>query len=232
MLILALAFAENIPGSRHLVYGGLAGVAGAAGLSALYHGLATGTMGVVAPLSAVLTAVVPMLYGWVIEGMPEFFKIAGFVLALMAVWFLSSPAGSVKIRLNALLLPTGAGLGFGLFFVLISHAGETAVLWPLVSARAVSITLLGTILALTGKCRIPEKGPFIFIALTGILDAAGNALFVMASQFGRLDMAAVLSSLYPISTVILAWWVLGERLRAKQWIGIGTALAALALITS
>lgn len=230
LLLLALTSAPSIPGTTHLVSGGLAGIFGVLGLVGLYTGLSRGRMGLVAPLSALVTALVPMLFSFVVEGLPGPMQISGFGIAMVAVWFLSSPGGGIRIEKGELRLSILAGLGFGLFFIFLDHAADQAVLWPLVMVRATSIVLMVVILATTGKLELPPRGNFVFIALAGILDTTGNAAFGMAAHLGRLDIAAILASLYPASTVLLAWLVLKERLGMRQWFGVATAGAALVLI--
>lgn len=231
---LAVGLAEPFPTREAWLYGGLAGICGAVGLVILYRSLARGPMGVVAPLAAVGTAGLPVLWGAWLEGWPAPVQVAGFVLAMVAVWLISTTGKGqpVRARLRDLALPAAAGLTFGLFLILIAQAGEKTVLWPLVAARLAS---LGTLLAgmiVTRRARklLPAASALLPCCLAGILDASGNALYTLATQAGRLDVATVVSSLYPAGTVLLAWIVLKERLAARQWLGIGAALVALVLI--
>ncbi len=230
LFALALIFAGPLPTPTELLWGGAAGMAGAIGLIALYRALATGQMGVAAPVSAVLAAGVPVVFGALIEGLPGGWQMAGFGLALIAVWFISRADG-VTLRLRALGLPLVAGLGFGAFFVLIDQASATSILWPVVAARAASISTLIGVAGLARQPAWPERRHLPLVALSGMLDAGGNAFFMLAAQAGRLDVASVLSSLYPASTVGLAWLILKERLTRAQLVGIVAALAAIILIT-
>lgn len=233
LVILALLFAEGMPHMKYLLFGALAGIFGAFGLVALYRGLAVGRMGIVAPISAVVTAFIPMVFAFFNEGLPPKMQILGFFIALLAVWFLSSSVGGVKTRLNELLLPVAAGAGFGLFFIFIDRVSDEAILWPLVAARLGSLCLVSTFFLIRRRqMEIPARGQFLFIALAGIFDTGGNAFFALATRLGRLDTSAVLSSLYPAATVMLAWLILKERLSHKQWFGVVAALLALALIAS
>ncbi|WP_372682265.1 EamA family transporter [Desulfosarcina sp.] len=230
LVCLAAVFARSMPPARHLLFGGLAGIFGVLGLVGLYKGLAQGRMGLVAPLSAVVTALVPMTFSLMVEGFPGWLRTTGFGIAMAAVWFLSSPGDKSKIAPGELRLSISAGLGFGLFFIFMDQASSQSVLWPLVAARAAAIALMFTILATTRRLAPPPKGQFVFIALAGILDTAGNAAFGMAAHLGRLDIAAILASLYPASTVLLAWLVLREGLGRRQWFGVASAGVALVLI--
>ncbi len=230
LVCLAALFSRSMPPARHLLFGGLAGIFGVLGLTGLYKGLAQGRMGLVAPLSAVVTALVPMAFSWIVEGFPGWLRIIGFGIAMSAVWLLSSPGGDSKIEPGELRLSILAGLGFGLFFIFMDQASSQTVLWPLVAARAGAIGLMFTFLATTRRLAPPPRGQFAFIALAGILDTAGNAFFGMAAHLGRLDIAAILASLYPASTVLLAWLVLREGLGRRQWMGVASAGVALVLI--
>ena len=226
----ALAFAEKIPSLDRLLWGGLAGACGAVGLVALYRALAQGRMGVAAPVSAVITAVVPVVAGVWLEGLPTAVQLSGFALALVSIWFIARTETST-IAFNDLGLPLLAGLGFGFFLVFINRASDTAVLWPLVVARFASLGMLAGIAMLSRQAWRPETNRLPLIVLAGVCDVAGNALFALGAQSGRLDVTAVLASLYPASTVALAWIVLKERITRLQAIGIVAALAAIMLIT-
>jgi drug/metabolite transporter (DMT)-like permease len=228
----ALMFGETIPPLSDLMWGAGAGIAGAVGLLALYRGLASGQMGLVAPVSAVVAAALPVVVAAFLQGLPGSLKLAGFGAALGGIWFLSRPTSqtATPFRSNDLGLPLLAGLGFGLFFVLIDQGNDRATFWPIVAARFASLTLL-TVIAWTNRQPIaPEHSQLWLVALAGVLDAGGNAFFSLAVQAGRLDVASVLSSLYPASAVALAWWLLKERLTRVQWASVGAALAAIVLI--
>jgi drug/metabolite transporter (DMT)-like permease len=230
LVCLAAAFSRSVPPIRHLLFGGLAGIFGVIGLVGLYKGLAQGRMGLVAPLSAVVTALVPMTFSFIVEGLPGWLRMIGFGIAMAAVWFLSSPGDQSRIGPGELRLSILAGLGFGLFFIFMDQASSQSVLWPLVAARAAAIVVMFTLLATTRQLAPPPRDQFVFIALAGILDTAGNAAFGMAAHLGRLDIAAILASLYPASTVLLAWLVFREGLGRRQWFGVASAGVALVLI--
>ena len=216
---------------QDIILGALAGVCGAAGLVALYTGLARGKMGVVAPVTAVVAAVVPVVFSIFIEGLPKPQQILGFGIALIAIWLISKTDQNTKFQLGDLKLPVFAGFGFGLFFILIGRVSENAIWWPLVSARITSICVVMLVAVLTRKLVLPAVNQLPIIALAGIFDTAGNVFYALAARFGRLDIAAILSSLYPAFTVILAWIILKERLTLYQWIGVVLVLLAVLLIT-
>jgi drug/metabolite transporter (DMT)-like permease len=212
------------------IWGGIAGVCGALGLVALYSGLARGPMGVVAPLTAVIAAIVPVVFSIFQIGLPAASDLIGIIVALGAVWIISSGNNLAKINFKDLALPLLAGLGFGLFFILIARASTESTIWPLVFARTSSVIFIFLVGLLLGKNEIPQRSQVPLIALAGIFDTAGNILFILATRFGRLDIAAVLSSLYPAATVFLAWMVLKEGLTNRQWIGVVLVILAVVLI--
>lgn len=232
LLLLALVFGEPLPGVRDLLLGAAAGLAGMAGLALLYRGLAMGQMGIVAPLTAVIAASLPVLVSTIIEGLPPVAKLIGFAFGLLAVWFLSRPEDGGRLRLADLWLPFASGIGFALFFILVDQMTTGSVFWPLTAARATSVTVLFAMLWLRGREKIvwPNGRLWLLILLSSLFDAAGNVFFALAAQAGRLDIAAILSSLYPAITVLLAWLMAQERLRPVQWLGVAAALVALLLI--
>jgi uncharacterized membrane protein len=231
LLGMAFLYAETMPPVSHLVYGAVAGVFGNIGLIALYQGLSTGRMGIVAPLSAVLTALVPIGYTALYAGLPSMTRLAGFFCFMIAVWLLSSADSGFRMTGRELVLSCAAGTGFGLFFIFIDKANDLAIFWPLVWARVASVGFLFTVVMVVGKPGTPLTGQWFFIVITGVLDALGNLLFSTAAHLGRLDVSAVLASLYPAATVLLAWLFLREKLRRKQWAGVGAAFIALGLIS-
>jgi drug/metabolite transporter (DMT)-like permease len=234
LLLLILLFGESFPTWRDLLIGAAGGIAGAVGVLALYTGLAQGRMGVVAPLTAVITAIVPVLFGLFLEGLPQLRQLVGFVVALFAVWLISSDNGDAPtgLRWADLRLPVVAGLGFGLFFIFIDQVSDNAILWPLVGARAASILMMALLVLWRGRGERPSRTQLGRIALAGIFDAGGNAFFALATSLGRLDVASVLSSLYPVTTVLLARFILDEHLARRQGIGVAAALVAVLLITA
>jgi uncharacterized membrane protein len=231
LLGMAVLSGETMPPVRHLMYGAFAGVFGNIGLIALYRGLSTGRMGIVAPLSAVLTALVPIGYTAVYAGLPSMTRFAGFVCFGIAVWLLSSADTGFRMTGRELFLSCIAGVGFGLFFIFIDKANDLAIFWSLVWARVASVAFLFTVVMVVGKTGTPKAGQWLFIVMSGVLDALGNLLFSTAAHLGRLDVSAVLSSLYPAATVLLAWLFLKEKLRRRQWMGVGIAFIALGLIS-
>jgi drug/metabolite transporter (DMT)-like permease len=230
LLALAVITHESFPPPSQWLLAGVAGIIGAGGMIALYRALAVGQMGVAAPVSAVVAAAVPVVVGSFIEGPPSGSQLIGFGLAFVAVWFISRTGGSA-IRWHDLGLPVIAGLGFGTFYVLIGTVGQNAVWWPLVAARIGSLTALFIVTLINRQPRLVEKQSLKLIILIGLFEVGGNACYILARQAGRLDVAAVLASLYPAVTVWLAWFFLKERMYRLQSIGVLAALAAIVLIS-
>ncbi|MGB8768470.1 MAG: DMT family transporter [Candidatus Korobacteraceae bacterium] len=231
MLLLVWITAEPLPPCSTLLWGAVAGITGAFGIAALYRALSIGRMGIVAPVASVITAVLPVLVGMNSEGMPDRIRLAGFALALVSIWLIARPDGAINTH-RGLGLAVLAGVLFGLFLIASKQAGHHGVFWPLVAARSASTVLMLLIVAFLGPDVRPLRPALVPILFSGILDTSANALFIAATQHGRLDVTAVLSSLYPASTVILARIFLKERISATQNAGIVGALISVALIAA
>lgn len=231
LLTLALIFREPFPSWSEMGWGALAGLLGTVGLVTLYYCLSRGRMGIAAPVSAVITAGLPVVVGAWVEGIPGWLQLLGFGVAIVAVWFLSRSEGTA-FRWHDIGLPLVAGVGFGLFLVVMGQVSDTAVFWPLVAARSASITALVVGVTVMRGQLWPSRQSLPAVVLSGILDSGGNGFFIVASQAGRLDVASIMSSLYPASTVALAWLILKERITRTQLVGIVAALIAIVLITA
>jgi drug/metabolite transporter (DMT)-like permease len=229
LLVLAFAFGEMLPRTSDLFWGAVAGLAGIIGLLALYQAMAMGQMALVAPLTAIIALSIPVIIGIVTEGWPAASTLGGFVLAGVSVMLISY-APQRTASASGLWIALVAGCGFGGFFVLIAQTQDAAVFWPLVAARAMSVATLSILMVLQRRAALPTSQALLPITLAGVFDAGGNACFVLAEQAGRLDIASTLSSLYPVSTVVLALILLRERISWVQGAGVALALAAIPLI--
>lgn len=231
-LLLAAARGEPVPSAEDAAWAAAAAVFGAVGLAGLYRALADGQMGTVAPITGVLAAAIPVVVGIATEGLPTPVRLAGFVLALVAI-LLVSIADDGSTGRGGLLLAVGAGVAFGLYSTCVGQV-ETGVFGPLAVSRATATVLvLGIVLA----TRVPVRASFRgrarllgLLALVGILDLLGNAFFLGGAQLGGLALAAVLASLYPVSTAILAALVLREPIGRVHATGIAAAAVAAMLI--
>jgi len=227
---------ESFPNLKIWLLSMTAGVVGTIGLMILYHAMTRGLMSVATPVSALLAAAIPVLIGAFREGLPDAATFIGFGFALFAVWMISQSAGGVTdilAHLSDLKLPLLAGIGFGLYFILMHEATSTgATVWPMVASRSGGTVLIVLYMLFTHTSwKVEDTSAWSVIIFNGILDVGGNIFFVLAGQTGRLDVAAVLSSLFPGATVMLAWVFLKERLSRNQWIGIVSALVAIVLMT-
>jgi uncharacterized membrane protein len=230
LLIIALLTGEANPPLHDWLWGSLAGLCGGIGLMILYRALAQGRMSVAAPVSGLLAAALPVGVGTFIEGNPGVWVSFGFALALSAVWLISG-GGKLSLRSADLGQPVIAGLAFGGFLIFVDRASETSLLWPLIAVRIVSISSLLGYATVTRQPWIPKRESLVPLILSSILDTIGNAAYALSARTGRLDIAAVLSSLYPGATVFLAWVFLKEKISRIQAIGVILALGAIILLT-
>ncbi len=226
----ALLLREPWPAASAVACAVAGGAAGGAGLAALYRGLAVGRMAIVAPVSAVLSAAIPVVWSALDEGLPPAPKLAGFALALAGIWLVAR-AGPAGRGAQGLGLALGAGCGFGAFLVLLHAASQGGgTFWPLAAARGTTLALALAAALASRRARLPAWSAAPLALLSGILDACGNGFFVLAIRAGRLDVAAVLSSMYPATTVLLAAGLLRERVSRPQGAGIVAVLGAISLI--
>ncbi len=232
LLLAAILLSEPLPPVGDLIASAVAGMLGSLGVVRFYRELSGGRMGVVAPLTAVVTVAIPVLFGAVTEGLPQLNQLAGILLALFSVWLITRSAnqGTVTLRDMASILLTG--LLFSIFIVVIGTVSERSIVWPLAASRLASIPLLIAIIAFTPDRSFSlSKNQLPLMGFIGLLDVGGSSFFALSSALGRLDIAAVLASLYPAVTVLLARAVLSEQISGRQWFGIALALAAIVLIT-
>ncbi len=243
LLVALLVAAPGTPSAHDLTLGAAAGAFGGFGLVSLYRGLAVGRMSVVAPVTAVGAAVVPVAWGLAAGERPSALSSIGVALALVAVVLVSrtpepapghpSADGAPVAAGKVLPLAALAGVAFGMVFVLLSLTGSDAGFWPLVASRATSIVLLGLGAAATGRSfAVASRRVTATIIGAGALDISANAIFLLASRRGLLTIVAALSSLYPASTVLLARIVLRERLVAAQIAGLALACTGVVLIAA
>jgi drug/metabolite transporter (DMT)-like permease len=223
-----------IPGRRDLIFSAVGGFEGAIGLALFYRALAMGAMGLTAALTGLLTALVPVLFSLIHDGLPTPLTAAGLVIGLGAIWLIThTPAAGERKAATprvALLLGALAGLGFGAQLILFKFAAGGGVLWIITSARAAGVAAMLLVLVV-----MPPKGAWrgfwLFGVLAGALDTIGNLFYIQTTRFGRLDVAAMVCSLYPAGTILLAAVVLREWPSRRQFAGIGLALAAVVLLS-
>jgi drug/metabolite transporter (DMT)-like permease len=241
-LLLALCGGMHIaaPGSRFLFYSAVGGFEGSLALAVFYRALAMGAMGLTAALAGLLTALVPVVFSLFHDGLPTPLTAVGLAMGLVAIWLITrTPAAKGPAGKNpdakstppaALLLGAVAGLGFGTQLILFKLASSGGVLWAMTSARAAGVAALIMVLALAPP-KAPWRGFWITGILAGMLDTFGNLFYIQATSLGRLDVAAVVCSLYPGGTILLAALVLREWPSRRQMAGIAVALAAVVLLS-
>jgi drug/metabolite transporter (DMT)-like permease len=235
LLIGIVWFVPADPTAADVAWGAAGGISGGIGVMLFYRALATGVMSVVAPVTAVTGAVVPVVTGLLLGERPGGPALVGIAIAIGAVALLAREAPGNRERptaatRQAFALALGAGLGFGGFFVFLDRTGDDAGLWPLVASRSVTFLVMALIAAVTATALVPRREAIGLTLATGVLDMSANVLFLLANREGLLAVVAVITSLYPASTIALAQIVLGERLARHQVVGLALATVAVVLI--
>lgn len=230
LTLLAFATAEPLSGQGDLGWGVLAGLFGMAGFFFMLRGFTVGRMGVVASVSSLLASAIPVLVAAVTIGLPRPIQLAGFLAAFIAIWLLSYRDEN-RQRPAGIGLAVLGGLGFGAFFTVMDQISSSALFWPLVASRLVACLLMAGFALASRKPLIPPSAPTRLLLVAGLFDVFGNLFFLLAVKSGRLDLAAVLVSLYPAVTVLLALVIVKERMTRLQVLGVFLALLAIALIT-
>jgi len=229
-----------IGGWGAVAWAAVSGVCGAVGLVAFYAGFAAAPISVVAPVAALVSAMLPL--GIAIAGgeRPNASMVAGGLICLVAIVLVSMPptgrnradAGAAA-RLRGLGYGAAAGAGFGLFFLCLKNAGQSGVLWPVaISRTAGTLVAMGIALATRTRPWRREGGTGVIALVSGAVDAAANVCYVLATRAGLFGLAVVITALYPGMTVLLARWVLGERMRWLQRAGLLLAAAGVVLLTT
>lgn len=224
------------PSTLDLVWGGVAGLTGGIGVALLYRALAVGRMAVVAPTTAVCAVMLPVVVDVLRGERLGPLTMLGIALAIVAIVLVSREGAATSVPERTGGLPPGvglalpAGVAIGLFYLALAETDAGAGMWPLVAARAVSVSFFG-VLALAFARPLRMAAPVAGIAVAaGAIDMSANALYLLAVRYGPLAVAVTLSSLYPAVTVMLARVVLGERLNGWQVAGLACTLLAVALI--
>ena len=215
-----------------LLWGASAGLAGSVGLGVFYHALATTQNAVAAPATALFGAMVPVVFGLAIGERPELIAWVGVAVAVPALLLMS--AGSAALRTGArraVLLGLVAGVGFGLFGILISRTPDSAGLWPLLAARIASVGGLAGVVLATGRALWPTAAWRPALGAGG-MDMVANILFLLAVRQELLLLVVVISSLYPATTILLARTVLGERIGRMHALGLGAGALGIVLIAA
>ena len=239
LLLVCFAGGLPVPPRTEFLEAALGGLEGSLALALFYRALAMGAMGLTAALTGLLTALVPVLYGLWSEGFPAPLAIVGLMLGVVAIWLIAHSPRLDKTRHGtpplALILGALSGVGFGVQLILFKLASSGGVLWALTSARIGGVFALGALLLfawprnqLGGRI---GKGFWGVGIIAGVLDTVGNLGYTVAAHTGRLDLAAIISSLYPGFTILLAAMLLRERPSRRQTVGMAVALASVVLLS-
>jgi len=245
LLLIALATHTPLPPERFALLGLCAGAFGGVALILYYQALSLGEMGLTTALTGLLTALVPVAYSFLTQGRPKSTQLAGFVLAAAAIALIAyAPAG--RPRPLALGLATLSGLGFGVFLVVLKVGSTHGLVWQLIYSRMASASLaVGIVVWVLARSALQgatgrgaswrkqvSANRFLWVAgSAGVLEATGSLLYMRSAREGRLDVAAVLASLYPVVTILLAAWFLKERTTSSQALGMALALGAVVLVS-
>lgn len=229
--VLAIVRGETMPLLSDVPWCLMGGIGGGIGIVALYHGLATARMGVVAPITGVLAAAIPVVYGVLVEGAPSPLVIVGIGVAILAVVLVSRVADE-RGRPSGIGIALLSGTAIGTFGIAISQISEGHTFGPLTIIRAAEGALIVAVIVIGRRSWRIDRRWLPAMAGVGVLDMTGNAAFILAVQTGALAIAAVLSSLYPVGTVILATVILRERVTRAHAIGIVLAVIAIICIAA
>jgi drug/metabolite transporter (DMT)-like permease len=232
---------DPFPYGAPLFWGLLAGVMGGLSLTGFYIALSRGAMGVSAAISGLLAAAIPAAVSITREGSPGLLRIVGFVVAGISIWMIAAGDNpeAQPVSRGTTWLAIFSGAGFGIYFTALKFAGVAGVIWPMATARIGSLSTCTLILLATTFVRVhttkdqrwvPARA-VLWALSTAVLDTSGNLLFISSTRAGRLDVAAVLASLYPASTILLAAWMLHEWPTRRQTAGMLVAAAAVVMIT-
>ena len=241
LAVVAWLRGDAFPHGAPLWWGLAAGLTAGISLTCFYVALSRGAMGASAALSGLLAAAIPAVVSGVAEGSPGVLRMIGFAVAGVAIWMIAAGPNpeATPADKGTLWLALVGGVGFGVYFVALKLAGTTGVIWPLATARIGSLSMCSLLLFGMMATRKAGDGMKIWLtrkvviwaAATALLDTSGNLLFIAATRAGRLDVASVLASPYPASTILMAAWMLRERPTRRQGLGMAAAAVAVVMIT-
>ena len=232
---IVLATGEPLPSTGTLLLAIAGGLAGAVALGSFYSGLAVGTMSIVAPIAA-SGVTVPVAVGVATGDRPSAIQAVGIAVCVAGIVLASREVhesdDSRAASRRSIVFALGAAAGFGAYFTLADVVAEESVLWLLLAGRAAAVVAVAPVLVARPPGLRPAPRDVRFLVLVGVLDLLATGLYALATNEGLLSIVAVAASLYPITTVLLARTVLGERLRAEQQAGVALALAGIAAVAA
>lgn len=250
LLSASLLWGGPRPSGTTLAWALAAGLFAALSLTTFYVALSAGAMGAAAALSGLLAAAIPAAVSSATEGLPGALRLGGFAVAGLAIWLVAAaqhvphgvaqPPQPQRADRRTMSFAIVAGIGFGLYFIAMKMAGRGGLLWPMTSVRIGSVATCAVLVLATSCSRQPSSASshaylprraILWAMGPALLDTGGNLLFMAATRMGRLDVASVLASLYPASTILLAAWMFHERPTRRQGFGMLTAAAAVVMIS-
>ena len=232
-LVVVLAVGTPFPVWREIGWGAMAGVASSMALAAFYHAMSRGSMTVVAPITAVTSAVLPVGFGLVRGDRPAVIAYVGMALALVAIALVSGAVGvrHIETQRSTIVFAIIGGIGFAWIFIALGETTSASGIWPLVSARVISVTLTGAVVVATRTVVRGVGSVWRLAVFAGLLDMSANFLYLLAVRRGLLSIVVVVVALYPVSTVVLAFRLDRERVSRSQAVGMAMALSALVLVS-
>jgi len=213
-----------------LVYGAVGGTLGLVGIVALYSALAAGTMSIVSPLTGTMIVVIPLVWGLATGEQITPVQWMGIALAIVAVVLVARDHAHARLTRTVALQALVASFAFAGFFIVLDRTAEASGVWPLVSARILTVPVAFVVAMLMRSAAAPPRGSMLAIAAAGNADVGANIAILLALQSGPLGISSVLTSLYPAFTVLAAVVILHERPTIQQRIGIGLALVAAVIL--
>lgn len=233
MLVAALLWRSSVLSTADMWWGAAAGISGGIGIFSLYSALRAGRMGVVAPITAAIGSALPVLYGALIGERLEPMSLAGLAIVFAAILLVSIPKveGHLSISRQALGFSVLAGVLFSGSFILLSNTSPDSGLWPGVALRIVSASTLGLGALITTRGYMPARSVLPATIVAGLVETAATVFMLLAVQNGPIAIAAVVGSLYPAVTALLARAALDEHLARHQIVGLGIALLGIALLS-
>ncbi len=230
LLVAALATGTPFPDGSTVWWSVAGGAIGSLALAGLYYSFSRGAITIVAPVSAAVGAVVPLLVGVATGDRPGGLAVVGIVVAVAAVVLVSGAIGEhhVPTPPGVVALAAAAGAGFGFMYVALARTADDAGMWPVTIARWPTLVVLGAACLLSGARPGPQRSVLALAVLAAVLDNSANLLYLLSTREGMLSVVAVISSLYPASTVTLAFLL--DRERVTRWQALGMTMVAVALV--
>jgi len=233
MFVAALLWRVTAISASDIAWGAAAGISGGIGIFSLYAALRAGRMGVVAPITAAIGASLPVLYGTLIGQRLTLNGTIGLAVVFAAILLVSIPRiqGHEPLSRSALGFSVLAGVFFSGSFILLSNTTAASGLWPAVALRVVSVTLLGSASLIATRGLVPVRSVLPAVIAAGLVETTATVFMLLAVQSGPIAVAAVVGSLYPAVTALLARITIKEHLARHQIVGLGIALAGIALLS-